>query len=118
MAKNQTDLTNETAKKYAFLSGMSNDKYYPTNCVDKGKQILVNLCAEIETQKPQNLDELYRLTHAATNKFNSLEREFAKQGSEIETMARECIALDFDFVARTYGFEKADLETLIAPREW
>ncbi len=35
----------------------------------------------------------------------------------LETVARECIGRDFDFIAKAYGFE-TDPETIIATREW
>ncbi|MCH2043859.1 MAG: DUF5713 family protein [Saprospiraceae bacterium] len=101
-----------------FLKGMSSDRYYPQNLVEKGKDILTSLSEEIGDTNPKDLDQLYELTHQATEKFNSLEREFFKQGSEIETIARECIANDFMQIAKNHGFDNADIEELIAPREW
>jgi hypothetical protein len=44
--------------------------------------------------------------------------EFEDAGSEIETVARECIGDDFDFIARAYGFGDVDTEELIATRDW
>jgi hypothetical protein len=58
------------------------------------------------------------LTHAATRQFNDLAEEFYNANSETETSAAECIALDFAFVAKAYGFESTDLEELIATRDW
>lgn len=58
------------------------------------------------------------LTEAATEQFNLLEAEFEAAGSEIETVAREEIAEDFWFVASAYGFSDADVEELIAARDW
>ncbi|MBC6698025.1 DUF5713 family protein [Hymenobacter puniceus] len=117
MAKKQDNLENEAVRKYAFLQEMYQDEYFPNKLVDKGKTILVGLCFEIERQQPQSLDDLYELTHAATDKFNELQEAFDEADSEIETGARECIAEDFEFVAKAYGFE-ADVEELIATREW
>lgn len=54
----------------------------------------------------------------ATEEFNALEAEFDAAGSEIETVAREEIAEGFGFVADAYGFGDADVEELIAAREW
>jgi len=96
---------------------MYDDSYFPTRLVDKGKAILLRLCEAIEADKPTDLDALYALTHAATEEFNELQEEFDDSGSEIETAARECIAGDFAFIANAYGFD-ADIEELIAPREW
>ena len=77
----------------------------------------MGLCGEIESEKPDDLDQLYVLTHRATNRFNDLQEEFAENGSELETAAREAIAMDFDFIAKAYGFD-ADVEELIATRDW
>ncbi|RTQ51759.1 hypothetical protein EJV47_07515 [Hymenobacter gummosus] len=117
MAKKQEELTNEAVRNYAFLKEMYEDSYFPNKLVDKGKAILVGLCFKIEQKQPKTLDELYKLTHAATDKFNDLQSDFYEADSEIETGARECIAVDFAFVAGAYGFE-ADIEELIATRDW
>lgn len=115
---NQANLTNEQTKKYPFLKDMYEDAYYPNNLVDKGKDILIDLCFQIEQKQPKNLEELYVLTHSATDKFNDLQEEFDENDSEIETVARECIGADFEFIATAYGFQDADIEELIATRDW
>jgi hypothetical protein len=116
--KKQEALTNESAKNYSFLKEMYEDAYFPNNLVDKGKNILIDLCFQIEETKPQTLESLYELTQAATDKFNDLQEEFWENGSEIETAARDCIGMDFDFIAAAYGFQDADGEELIANRDW
>ncbi len=113
----QVEITNVQMKDYSFLKIMYDDDYFPNVVVDKGKAILMQLCRDIEIQKPQNLESLYRLTLAATNQFNNLQRDFYAHDSEIETGAAECIALDFLFISQAYGFE-ADIEKLIATRDW
>jgi hypothetical protein len=117
MALKQTELKNEAIRKYSFLKEMYADQYFPDNLVDKGKDILLELCFEIEQQQPRDMEALYALTHAATDKFNDLQDEFYENDSEIETAARECIAMEFDFIAKAYGFD-ADTEELIATRDW
>ncbi|OON70356.1 DUF5713 family protein [Hymenobacter sp. CRA2] len=117
MAKKQEKLANEAVRNYSFLKEMYEDSYFPNKLVDKGKAILVGLCFEIEQKQPKTLDELYELTHAATDKFNDLQDDFEEADSEIETAARECIAEDFEFVSKAYGFE-ADREELVATRDW
>ena len=113
----QMELTNKTMTEYSFLKEMYNDPFFPNNLVDKGKQILIDLCYQIESEKPKNLEELYKLSHNATDKFNDLQEEFYENESEIETAARESIAMDFEFTSNAYGF-KADIEELIATRDW
>jgi|VirMetMinimDraft_7_1064189.scaffolds.fasta_scaffold205812_2 hypothetical protein len=114
---NQKELKNETIKNYSFLTGMYSDAYFPNVLVDKVKDILLTFCKEIEEQEPANLDELYKLSHAATDQINDLEEAFYEAGSEIETAARDTIGMDFEFIANTYNFD-ADVEMLIATRDW
>jgi len=97
---------------------MYRDDSFPKHLVDEGKQILVRLAERIEQDKPADVAALYVLTHAATDEFNELGEEFYERDSEIETSAAECIADDFAFIAEAYGFADADLEELIATRDW
>ena len=50
--------------------------------------------------------------------FNDLQEEFLEQDCEIETVAREAIAEDFLAIAKSYGFSDAEVEELIANRDW
>ena len=111
-------ITNLKMKTYAFLADMMNDSYFPKGCVAKVKAVLVRLCETIEAKEPKTLAELYVLTHAATEEINDLEEAFAEEDSEIETGARECICNDFAVIAEAYGFVKADIEELVATRDW
>ncbi|MET9470372.1 DUF5713 family protein [Streptomyces sp. NPDC006544] len=111
-------VTNERVAGREFLKPLYRDDYFPDAVLDKGREILLRLCERIEAERPADLAALYVLTAAATVEFNLLEAEFEAAGSGIETVAREEIAEDFWFVASAYGFADADVEKLIAPREW
>ncbi|MFE9723682.1 DUF5713 family protein [Streptomyces sp. NPDC005794] len=111
-------ITNERITRYVFLRVLYEDGYYPDHLVDKGRGVLMRLCERIEAEQPADLAALYALTEVATEEFNALEAEFEEAGSEIETVAREEIAENFWFVASAYGFEEADVEELVAAREW
>lgn len=111
-------ITNPQIKNHAFLECMVQDDYFPKHLVEQGKQILIRLCEQIETQRPADEQALYALTHSATEEFNELAQAFEEADSEIETMARDCIGADFDFIAKSYGFTSADAEELIANRDW
>jgi len=113
-----TTIQNEQAKKYPFLAELYLDDYFPDNLIDKAKDILVQLCVDIEAQNPPALEDFYTLTHAATEQFNQLAEEFVAQESEIETSAREAIAVDMTMISLFYGFEDADAEEMIANRDW
>lgn len=111
-------ITNQQVAGHAFLKPLYEDPYFPDHVVDRGREILLMLCERIEAERPSDLAALYGLTQAATEEFNLLEAEFDAAGSEIETVAREVIAEDFWFVASAYGFGDADVEELIATRDW
>ncbi|MBG2874273.1 hypothetical protein I4902_01335 [Proteus alimentorum] len=111
-------IKNKVLASHYFLKGMDNDSYYPTHLVKKGQDLLKALCVKIEATLPKSLAELYILTQETTDQFNELAEEFYEEDSEIETVARECIAEDFGVIADEYGFEDADIEELIATRDW
>ena len=111
------EINNNKLQQYPFLKEMYNDSYFPDFLVDKGQAILIELCLDIQNKQPRDLKELYALTHSATDQFNRLADEFEQNDSEIETAAREAIALDFAIITDAYGFD-AELEELIAPRHW
>ncbi|WP_406845372.1 DUF5713 family protein [Flavobacterium soyae] len=117
IAVKQNDLKNEKIRNYRILEEMYNDSYFPPKSVDKVRDVLLEFCFNIEKSKPKNLDQLYELSHTATEKINNLQDDFYRNGSELETGAREAIAMDFDFICKSYGF-KADVEELIANRDW
>lgn len=48
---------------------------------------------------------------------NYLQEDFDENDIEIETVARECIGADFEFISASYGFKDADIEELIATRD-
>jgi hypothetical protein len=110
-------ITNQKINSYNFLNDMYRDNYFPNELVDKGKHILLTLCIKIERTKPSAPEEIYQLTHAATEQFNELAVEFENKGSEIETAARDNIATDVEFILESYGYS-FDIEEAIAPREW
>lgn len=113
----KADLTNKEVKEYNFLDCMYHDVYFPDFLVFKCENILVELCWKIENTSPKSLQELYKLTHEATDKINNLESEFIANDSEIETIARECLGRDFEAISNYYGYN-ADIEELIGTRTW
>ncbi|MFE9446409.1 DUF5713 family protein [Streptomyces sp. NPDC006602] len=111
-------VSNQQVTAHPFLKGLYGDDYYPDHVVDRDKEILLRLCERIEAERPADLEALYVLTRAATDEFNDLQAAFEEADSDIETVAREEIAENFWFVAQAYGFADADVEELIATRDW
>ena len=110
-------IENSKIRSHKFLEGMYGDSYFPTFLVDECKEILLELCERMESEKPTNVAGVHPLTHSATEKLNALEDEFLAAGSEIETAARECLMDDFDFILKAYGWEHLDLDEAV-PRDW
>ncbi len=111
-------IQNPMILSHSFLADMYQDSYFPKHLVDQLKHILLDLCQQIEAQKPQNLDALYVFTHAVTEQINALQEAFDEAESEIETVARDNLGSDIYFIAQSYGFFDADQEELISPRDW
>ena len=111
-------IKNSVLASYPFLKEMENDEYYPAHLVKKGQDLLKILCLKIEATSPKKLSELYVLTQETTDQFNDLAEAFCEEGSDIETVARECIAEDFGIIADEYGFKDADIEELISTIDW
>ena len=101
-----------------LLEGMYRDGYFPDFLVDKVRDVIIEACREIETENPKTHENLYAITCRATDKINDLQEEFEENESEIETVARDYIAVTFGYIAKTYGFPDADLEKLVATRDW
>lgn len=110
-------LRNEAMRTHVFLEVMDADDHYPQHLVEQCRDILLQLCFAIETEQPKEVRHLYPITHYFTIKINDLQEDFDRAGSELETVAREDLAAEFAFIANAYGFD-ADVEELIAPREW
>jgi uncharacterized protein YydD (DUF2326 family) len=111
-------IKNQEILNHQFLNDMYEDDYFPEFMVDKIKDILINVCIEIESKSPNSDESLFLITHAAVEKINDLQEEFAENDSEIETAAREAIGADFEFIVRVYDFNNVDIEDVIAPRDW
>lgn len=101
-----------------LLPEMSADGYYPPFLVEKLRAVLLDACREIEAQKPDTVEALYEITCRATERINDLQEAFEAHDSEIETVARDDIASSFGVIAEVYGFPDADLEELVATRDW
>lgn len=116
---NKDALNNQTLKNYNFLAEMYEDDYYPKHLVAKIEQILLEMCIQIEAGKPTTIEALCQYTHPAVEKINDLQDKYDSE-LDLETVARECMGEEFDFIATAYGFELTgdELEEIIATRDW
>lgn len=99
---------------YKLLDEMYQDNYYPTFLVDKVKdelQKVIDLLESGETDTEvvqETLDE-------AVCGINDLQEEFDEHDSEIETVARECIAATVAYILEWFGIP-IDTEEAIRER--
>lgn len=111
-------ITNERILQHSWLIQMYEDGYFPNMLVDKVRTILLDVCEKIEQEQPKDLNQLYAITNQGVEKINNLASEFDENGSELETVARDCMGMEFGFIAKAYGYTDADIEELIEDRDW
>ena len=92
---------------YKLLDEMYQDNYYPAFLVDKVKDELQKV---IDLLVQETLDE-------AVCGINDLQEEFDEHDSEIETVARECIAATVAYILEWFGIP-IDTEEAIRERDW
>lgn len=101
---------------YKLLDEMYQDNYYPAFLVDKVKdelQKVIDLLENGETDTEvvqETLDE-------AVCGINDLQEEFDEHDSEIETVARECIAATVAYILEWFNIP-IDTEEAIRERDW
>ena len=101
---------------YKLLDEMYRDEYYPDFLVDKVKdelQKVIDLLEGGETDTEviqETLDE-------AVCGINDLQEAFGEHDSEIETVARECIAADVAYILEWFHIP-IDTEEAIRERDW
>ena len=101
---------------YKLLDEMYQDDYYPAFLVDKVKdeiQKVIDLLESGETDDEvvqEKLDE-------AVLAINDLQEEFDENKSEIETVARECIAANVSYILAWFNIP-IDTEEAIRERDW
>lgn len=101
---------------YKLLDDMYRDEYFPDFLVDKVKdelQKVIDLLESGETDTGVIQEKLDEMTCA----INDLQEEFDENGSEIETMARDCIGETVGYVLEWFDIP-IDIEEAIRERDW
>ncbi len=103
-------------ENYILLQDMYGDEYFPEFLVDKIKELILKVVTYLETGEDdpskiqQKLDEL-------TLGINDLQEEFDENDSEIETMARDSIAVSVKYVLQWFDIT-IDIEDALRERDW
>eukprot|EP00033_Pygsuia_biforma_P001917 GCRY01002138.1.p1 GENE.GCRY01002138.1~~GCRY01002138.1.p1 ORF type:complete len:111 (+),score=15.55 GCRY01002138.1:214-546(+) len=103
-----------------LLKIMYQDPYFPNDCVDKIKAILVSLILDLDEMPAEALQDTAAVQarlDQAIRETNEASEYFDENGSEIETVGRESIADSVYFILKHFNIE-IDLETAIRMRDW
>ncbi len=103
-------------KESDYLSEMYQDSYYPDFLVDKIKAALKEVAAILENGET-NLTVVQAALDKATLAINDLVEEFEDNDSELETVARESIAVTVQKMLQSYHIN-IDLEEALRERDW
>ncbi|MDO3410351.1 DUF5713 family protein [Saccharibacillus sp. CPCC 101409] len=99
-----------------YLQNMYRDDYYPDFLVDKIKARLEQL-AQFLQAGPQDNEAVQRKLDEMTLAINEIQDEFYEHDSELETVARDCIAETTEQILQAFGVD-IDLETALRERDW
>ena len=103
-------------EKHILLEEMYEDHYYPKFLVDKLKIIMLETIEYLLSGK-HDKDEVQEKLDEMTIKINNLQEDFYENDSEIETVARECIATDVQYILDYFSLD-IDVEEALRERDW
>ncbi|MBO1308573.1 hypothetical protein JZO70_20530 [Enterococcus sp. 669A] len=103
-------------KESEYLSEMYQDSYYPDFLVDKIKAALKEVAAILENGET-NITVVQAALDKAVLAINDLVEEFEDNDSELETVARESIAVTVQKMLESYHIN-IDLEEALRERDW
>ena len=101
---------------YKLLDEMYRDEYYPDFLVDKVKDELQKVIDLLEGGET-DIEVVQETLDEVVCGINELQEEFDENDSEIETVARECIAADVAYILEWFHIP-IDTEEAIRERDW
>ncbi|MDE6875903.1 MAG: hypothetical protein K2P87_15840 [Lachnospiraceae bacterium] len=103
-------------KNYSLIKDMVNDDYYPQFLVEKIKALIIPVIDLLENGET-NVNIIQEKLDEMTLAINDLQEEFDENGSEIETVARDSIAVTIGYIMEWFGID-IDTETALRERDW
>ncbi|HIV27169.1 MAG TPA: hypothetical protein IAA64_04320 [Candidatus Ornithocaccomicrobium faecavium] len=101
---------------YKLLDEMYQDEYYPNFLVDKIKDQLQKVIDLLESGET-GTEAVQETLDEAVRSINDLQEEFDENDSELETVARECIAATVAYILKWFNIP-IDIEEAIRERDW
>ncbi|MGE7946777.1 DUF5713 family protein [Lysinibacillus sp. NPDC093688] len=102
--------------EFNYLEDMYEDSFFPSFLVDKLKSHIVNVVHFIE-ENTYTIEEIQEKLDEMTIAINELQNEFYENDSEIETVARDSIALTVEKVLQYFEID-IDIEEALRERDW
>lgn len=103
-------------ENYVLLKAMVNDEYYPKFLVDRIKELIIPVIELLENGET-NKDIIQSKLDEMTLAINDLQEKFEDNDSEIETVARDSIAVTIGYIMEWFKID-IDMETAIRERDW
>ena len=103
-------------ENYKLLDEMYQDEYYPNLLVDKVRAELQKVIGLLESGE-SNTEVVQKKLDEAVCAINDLQDEFDENGSEIETVARDCIGAAVSYILEWFGVP-IDVEEALRERDW
>ena len=100
---------------YKLLDEMYQDEYYPDFLVDRVKEELQKVIGLLESGET-DIEAVQETLDEAVCGINDLQEEFDENDSEIETVARECIAANVSYILAWFNIP-IDTEEAIRERD-
>jgi len=101
---------------FVYLKDMYNDNYYPTFLVDKIRDE-INKVVDYLSENSEDTDVIQKRFDRMTDRINDLQDVFHKNGSELETVARDSITTTVIDVLEFYDVD-IDVEEALRNRDW
>lgn len=103
-------------ENYQLIVEMYRDGYFPNFLVDKVRELIQNVIDFLETGE-RDLDKIQKKFDEMTLAINDLEEEFEENDSELETVARDSIAVTVMYILKWFDIA-IDVEDAIGARDW
>ena len=99
-----------------YLKDMYSDPYFPDFLVDKIKESIKKIYEVLESGET-DLNTIQEICDSSVIEINDLEDEFEDNDSEIETVARNSIAVTVEKILVKYNID-LDIEKALRERDW
>lgn len=103
-------------ENFQLIAEMYRDGYFPDFLVDKVRELIQNVIDFLETGE-RDLYEIQRKFDEMTIGINDLEEEFENNNSELETVARDSIAVTVMYILKWFDID-IDVDDAIGARDW